>query len=142
MLHHYNAPCHTAISMNEFSTEKGIPVVPQPPHSPDLSLCDFFLFSKLKFHLKGRHFGTVDNIQTVATEQLRALSHEDFQHCYRSGSNVSDGVWLPKGTALKGIMLICSSVVKKNFIAPVSLFFRHTSYNCIWPVQSCVNQVV
>ena len=39
-----------------------------------------------------------------------------------SGSNVSGGVWLPKG-----IMLICSSVVNKNFIAPVSLLFRHTS---------------
>jgi hypothetical protein len=33
-------------------------------------------------HLKGRHFGTVDNIQKV-TEHLRALPHEDFQHCYR-----------------------------------------------------------
>ena len=31
---------------------------PQPPYSPDLSPCDFFLFLKLKFHLKGRHFGT------------------------------------------------------------------------------------
>ena len=63
MLHHDKAPCHAAISVNEiFFTKKGIPVVPQPPHSPDLSPCDF-LFSKLKFHLKGRHFGTVDNIQ-------------------------------------------------------------------------------
>jgi predicted nucleic acid-binding Zn ribbon protein len=28
MLHHDNAPCHTAISVNEFLTKKGIPVVP------------------------------------------------------------------------------------------------------------------
>jgi len=40
--------------------KKGIPVVPQPPYSPDLSPCDFFLFPKLTFHLKGRHFGTVE----------------------------------------------------------------------------------
>ena len=26
------------------------------PYSPDLSPCDFFLFSRLKNHLKGRHF--------------------------------------------------------------------------------------
>ena len=58
MLHHDNAPCHTAISVNKFLAKKGISVVPQPPYSPDLSLCDFFLFPKLKFHLKGRHFGT------------------------------------------------------------------------------------
>ena len=58
-------------------------IQPQPPYSPDLSPCDFFLFPKLKFHLKGRHFGTVDNIQKVVTDQLRALPLEDFQHCYR-----------------------------------------------------------
>ena len=55
-----------------------ISVVPQSPYSPDLSPCDFFLFPKLKFHLKGRHFGTVDNIQKVVTDQLRELPHEDF----------------------------------------------------------------
>ena len=32
-----------------------------------------------------------------------------------SGSNVSGGVCLPKGTTLKGIMLICSSVVNKKY---------------------------
>ena len=83
MLHHDNAPCHTVISVNEFLAKKGISVVPQPPYSPDLNPCDFFFFPKLKFHLKGRHFGTVDNIQKVVTDQLRALPHEDFQHCYR-----------------------------------------------------------
>ena len=31
-------PCHTALSVTEFLTSKGIPVVPQPP-SPDLSPC-------------------------------------------------------------------------------------------------------
>jgi len=55
--------------MNEFLAEKGISVIQQPPYSPELSLCDFFLFPKLKFHLKGRHFGTVDNIQKVVTAE-------------------------------------------------------------------------
>ena len=82
MLHH-NTPCHTAISVNEFLTKKGIPVFPHSPYSLDLSPCDFFLFPKFKFHLRGCHFGTVDNIQKVVTDQLRALPHEDFQHCYR-----------------------------------------------------------
>jgi len=77
MLHHDNAP-----SVNEFLAKKSISVVPQPPYSPDLSPCDFFLFPKLKFHLKGSHVGTVDNIQKVVTDQLRALAHEDFQHSY------------------------------------------------------------
>ena len=31
MLHHDNAPCHTAISVNECLAKKDISVVPQPP---------------------------------------------------------------------------------------------------------------
>ena len=31
MLHHNNAPCHIAISVNEFLTKKGMLMVPQPP---------------------------------------------------------------------------------------------------------------
>ena len=33
MLHHDNAPCHTAVSINEFLAEKSIPAVPQSPNS-------------------------------------------------------------------------------------------------------------
>jgi hypothetical protein len=44
--------CHTAISMTEFLTKRGIPVVLQPPYTPDLSPCDFFLFLKLNFTSK------------------------------------------------------------------------------------------
>jgi transposase len=72
MLHHDNAPRHTAVSINECLAEKRIPVVPQPPYSPDLSPCDFCLFSRLKNHLKGRHFGTLDSIQKSVTDE----------HCY------------------------------------------------------------
>jgi len=37
MLHHDNVPCHMAITGIEFLAKKGIPVVPQPPYSSDLS---------------------------------------------------------------------------------------------------------
>ena len=67
MLHHDNARCHTAISIGEFLTSKDIAVVPQPPNSPDLSPCDFFLFPKLKHVLKGHHFGTLESIQKTVT---------------------------------------------------------------------------
>jgi hypothetical protein len=83
MLHHGYAPCYTAISKNGVLTEKGIPAVPKPPYSLDQSPCDFFIFPTHKFHLKGRHFGTVCNFQKVVTDQLRALQRDNFQHCYR-----------------------------------------------------------
>ena len=83
MLHHDNAPCHTAVSINEFLTKKkSIPVVPQPPYSPDLSPCDFLLFPQLKTNLKVRHFGTLDNIQKIVTNELKGIPAEAFQHCY------------------------------------------------------------
>ena len=82
LLNHNNAPCHTAITVIEFLAEKGIHVVPQPPYSPDLSPRDFVLFPKLKFHLKGRHFGTVENIDKAVTDQLKAIPVSDYQCCY------------------------------------------------------------
>ncbi|XP_066258179.1 histone-lysine N-methyltransferase SETMAR-like [Euwallacea similis] len=81
-LHHDNAPCHTAISINEFLARKNIHVAPQPPYSPDLSPCDFFLSPKLKNYLKGTHFGTLQNIKTAVTDQLKAIPVSEFQHCY------------------------------------------------------------
>ena len=82
MLHHDNNPCHMAISVTEFLPKKGIPVVPQPFYTPDLNPCNFFLFPKLKVCLKGRHFGTVENIEKVVTDQLKAIPVSDFQRCY------------------------------------------------------------
>jgi len=82
MLHHDNAPCHTAISVMEFLAKKGVPVVPQPPYSPELGPCDFYLFPKLRFHFKGRHFFTVENIEKAVTDQLNAIRVSDHQRCY------------------------------------------------------------
>ena len=82
MLHHDNAPCCTAVSINEFLADKRICVFPQPPYSPDVSPCDFFLLSRLKNHLKGRSFGTLDNIQKSVTDELKGIPAEAFRHCY------------------------------------------------------------
>ena len=82
MLHHDDVPCHMAMFEIKFLAKNGIPVVPQPPYSPDLSLCDFVLFPKLKFYLKGRHFGMVENIEKAVTDQLKVIPVSDFQRCY------------------------------------------------------------
>jgi len=65
-----------------FWQKKSIPVVPQTSYSPDLSPCDFFLFSRLKNQLKGRHFPILDNIQKSVTDKLKGIPAEAFQHCY------------------------------------------------------------
>jgi hypothetical protein len=38
-------------------------VIPHPLYSPDLTLCDLFLFPKMKLKLKGRWFETIQEIQ-------------------------------------------------------------------------------
>ena len=47
--------------------------VTQPPYSPDLVACDFWLFPKLKSPLKGKRFQTVDEIQEIKMRQLMVI---------------------------------------------------------------------
>ncbi|UYV76616.1 hypothetical protein LAZ67_14001478 [Cordylochernes scorpioides] len=48
ILHHDNAPAHTALKITKFLQDHSTSMFPQPPYSPDLAPCDFFLFGKLK----------------------------------------------------------------------------------------------
>ena len=82
VLHHDNAPAHTALAIREFLAKKKIPVLPQPPYSPDLAPCDFYLFPKFKLKLKGHRFGTIEQIQKTVTDNLNTLTENDFQYCY------------------------------------------------------------
>ena len=48
ILHDENTRPHRAWMMTEYLAEKRVKPYPNPPYSPDLSLCNFFLFQKLK----------------------------------------------------------------------------------------------
>ena len=81
LLHHDNAPAHNALSIRQFLAENNIAVLEQPPYSPDLAPCDFFLFSKLKGVIKGTRFQDSKAITTAVTKELRAIPMESFQKC-------------------------------------------------------------
>ena len=91
MLHHDNSPCHTFHFVADFLTSKAIDVVPQPLYSPDLTSCDFFIFTKLKIVLKGRHFGTLENTQKSVTNTLKTILVEDLQSCYQKWEQCLQG---------------------------------------------------
>ena len=55
LLHHDNAPTHSSLLVRDFLAKNNT-IMPQPPYSPDLAPCDFFLFPKLKKPMKGRRF--------------------------------------------------------------------------------------
>ena len=52
ILHHDNAPAHTALSEREFLATKQITMLEHPAYSPDLAPSDFILFPKIKEILK------------------------------------------------------------------------------------------
>jgi len=68
--------------VREVLAQNKITTLPHPQYSPDLAPWDFFLFPKLKTHLKGHHFGTVENVQTAARRAWNNISSEDIFHCY------------------------------------------------------------
>jgi hypothetical protein len=58
-------------------------VIPHPPYSPDLAPRDFFLFPKMELKLKGRRFGTIQEIQAETQRVLDTLTEKDFQEAFQ-----------------------------------------------------------
>ena len=83
ILHHDNVLAHRAFSIIEFLAKFQIPVLPQPPYSPDIAPADFYLFPKLKFSLKGHRFASIEDIQANTERVLNILKKEIFQECFQ-----------------------------------------------------------
>ncbi|KAG5313395.1 MOS1T transposase, partial [Acromyrmex insinuator] len=82
LLHHDNAPAHTSLLVREFLAKNNTLMMPQPPYSPDLAPCDFFLFPKLKRPMKGRRYATIEEIKTASKEELNKITKNDFLKCF------------------------------------------------------------
>ncbi|UYV79141.1 hypothetical protein LAZ67_17001224 [Cordylochernes scorpioides] len=78
LLHHDNAPAHTSLLVRDFLAKNNTLMMLQPPYSPDLAPCDFFLFPKLKRPMKGRRYATLDEIKTASKEELKKILKNDF----------------------------------------------------------------
>uniref|UniRef100_A0A1B6IQK1 Tc1-like transposase DDE domain-containing protein n=1 Tax=Homalodisca liturata TaxID=320908 RepID=A0A1B6IQK1_9HEMI len=66
-----------------FLAKHGTPQVPQPPYSPDMAPCDFWLFPHLKKPLKGTRFESREAIMKKTTADLMAMPKSDFQDCFQ-----------------------------------------------------------
>ena len=84
LLHHDNAPANNAIGIREFLAKNNIAVLEQPPYSPDLAPCDFFLFPRLKKVIKETHLQDLEAIKTAVTRELQAIPEESFQECVKA----------------------------------------------------------
>ena len=56
----------------------GIKTVPQPPYSPDLTPCDFWLFPKLR----GCRYETSEVMKEAVTKVIDTLTQEDFDWAF------------------------------------------------------------
>ena len=58
----------------------GINTVPQPPYSPDLVPCDFWLFPKLT----GCRYGTIEEMKESVTKVTITLTQEDYDGAFQN----------------------------------------------------------
>ena len=79
LLHHDNVPAHSSNLVQQFSAKHEIVQLRQPPYSPVIAPCDFWLFPKFKMALKGKRLNDIKTIQTNATHELTAIPKSAFE---------------------------------------------------------------
>ena len=57
----------------------GIKTVPYPFYSPDLALCDFWSFPKLR----GCRYQTIEEMKEAVTKVIDMLTEEDFHGAFQ-----------------------------------------------------------
>lgn len=55
----------------------GNKTVSHPPHCPDLTPCDFWLYSELEENLRSRHFEDTEKMEAVTTEVVDTFTLKD-----------------------------------------------------------------
>jgi len=82
ILHHDNAPSHSAIIIREFLTKTN--TIQQPSNSPDMAPCDFFLFDRVKKSLWGTRFNSRKEVMEKSKMALMAIPTIEFQKCFKN----------------------------------------------------------
>ena len=93
--------CSCITSPQSFLAKHQVVQVTQPPYSPDLVPCDFWLFPKLQSPLKGKRFQSNDEIQENMMGQLMMIRRT---------------VWGLRVPSLKGAEVSLSYVFFVSFI--------------------------
>ena len=81
--HQDNAPVHNSILLTDYLTKMDIKTVPQPPYSPDLAPCDFWIFPKLKEKLRVCRYETIEEMKEAVTKVIYTFTQEDFHGAFQ-----------------------------------------------------------
>ena len=82
ILHHDNAPSHNAIVIRENLPKNETNIIQQPPNSPVLAPCNFFLFGRLKKPLCGTRYSNRDEVMEKSKMALMAIPQTDYKKCF------------------------------------------------------------
>ena len=74
-----NAPVHNSILVTDYLTKMGIKTLPQPPYSPDLAPCDFWLFPKLR----GCRYERIEEMKEAMTKVIDTLTQKGFHGAFQ-----------------------------------------------------------
>ena len=117
-----NARPHTAMITQRYLTSTGVSVVKQSPYSPDMNLCDRYLFPYVKNELKNIPFDSAKEVETELTHSFRHLSENALsdqlknlrEHCklvVESPGDYISSKWLIFIIPVQPSILFCTIVI-------------------------------
>ena len=94
----------------------GLKTVPQPPYSPNLAPCDFWLFPKLS----GCRYETIEEMKEAVTKVIDVLIQEDFGGAFQklleqnSKCNATEGDYLEGDKSFMCVLSIKVPIREKS----------------------------
>ena len=103
--HHDNTPSHSSRVVLDTIKELDIEILPHPPYSPDLAICDFWLFPNLKNKLRGESYESREELRRAIDRYLRDMSSDGLHHVFWAWVERWDKCKLCKGRYFEKEML-------------------------------------
>ncbi len=79
-LQHDGAPAHRANIVTRYLRATQTCVLPHPAYSPDVTPCDYWLFARIKRHLKGQRFQDINELRRTVNNVMRDIPREQFEY--------------------------------------------------------------
>lgn len=77
--HQDNISCHKSTLVTTWMANWGIKAVQHSPYNPDLALCEFFLFPRIKDRLREIRFPPTQELKETAKKYVKGLMKKDFE---------------------------------------------------------------
>ena len=86
-----------------FLASEKVKVLNHPPYSPDLSLCDFFLFPMLKKILSGNKYTSRNSLGSAIYQCLQQIPKDNYLSAFRDWVKMLQKCVSVKGDYFEGL---------------------------------------